>query len=157
MTPAFALMFALLAPQAAAPATPPPADPPAAQSSRTPAPATPSADQTAPAIHALQVGGGVTPPTPIYQPEPAFTKEARKKKVSGVTTVSIIVDARGNPEQVQIIKSIADNVDEKHRAAALTLDQAAVDAVMKYKFEPAMFHGKPVPVYLNVEVNFRLF
>jgi protein TonB len=157
MTPAFALFCALLAPQAAAPATPPPANPPAAQASQTPAPATPGADQAAPASHALQVGGGITPPTPIYQPEPAFTKEARKQHVSGVTTVSIVVDTQGNPVNVHIIKSIADTVDEKHRAAALMLDQAAVDAVKKYKFKPAMKNGKPVAVYLNVEVKFQLF
>jgi TonB family protein len=93
----------------------------------------------------------------IYQPAAAFSKEARKKKVSGVATVRLIVDAQGNPEQVQIIKSIADTVDEKHHAAALTLDQAAIDSVKKYKFKPAMFHGKPVATYLNVEVNFQLF
>jgi hypothetical protein len=42
------------------------------------------------------------------------------------------------------------------RAAGKGLDEKAMEAVRKYKFKPAMRDGKtPVPVYVNVEVNFR--
>jgi TonB family protein len=38
------------------------------------------------------------------------------------------------------------------------LDEKALEAVRKYKFKPAMKDNKtPVPVYVNVEVNFRLY
>ena len=37
------------------------------------------------------------------------------------------------------------------------LDAKAVEAVKQYKFKPAMENGKPVPVPLNVEVNFQIF
>jgi TonB family protein len=38
------------------------------------------------------------------------------------------------------------------------LDEKAMEAVRKYKFKPAMRDGKtPVAVYVNVEVNFRLY
>ena len=36
------------------------------------------------------------------------------------------------------------------------LDQAAVDAVKRWKFKPATLNGKPVDVYYNLTVNFRL-
>jgi len=71
--------------------------------------------------------------------------------------VSLIIDTEGNPTNVHISKSMADTVDQKHREAALSLDQAALDAVKQYKFTPATLHGKPVAVYLNVEVNFQIF
>jgi TonB family protein len=71
-------------------------------------------------------------------------------------TVSFIVDAQGNTQNVRVVHSIADTVDSKHRDAALTLDQAAVDTVLKYKFTPAMLDGRPVAVYLNVKVNFQI-
>jgi protein TonB len=29
--------------------------------------------------------------------------------------------------------------------------------VQQYKFKPAMMNGKPVAVYVNVEVNFQIF
>jgi periplasmic protein TonB len=36
------------------------------------------------------------------------------------------------------------------------LDQAALDAVRQWKFEPATRAGEPVDVYYNLTVNFRL-
>ena len=33
------------------------------------------------------VGGGVSPPRPIYQPEPEFSEEARKAKYQGTCTL----------------------------------------------------------------------
>jgi protein TonB len=43
------------------------------------------------------------------------------------------------------------------RKAADGMNQSAVDAVKQYKFKPAMENGRPVSVYLNVEVNFEIF
>lgn len=43
------------------------------------------------------------------------------------------------------------------RKAADGMNQSALDAVTKYKFKPATENGKPVAVYLNVEVNFEIF
>jgi outer membrane biosynthesis protein TonB len=37
------------------------------------------------------------------------------------------------------------------------LDQNAVDAVMRYRFKPAMRDGEPVPVIITVEVNFQFY
>jgi len=178
MTHLFVLCFALFAAQATTPATPPPSEPPAAQPTQQPtqpaqppsptAPTIATPDQAAPVeqpspnpdvsvIH--QIGGGVTPPKALSMPEPQFSIIARKQKVSGIATVQLIVDAQGNPANVHIVKSIADTVgnNKKKQAAALSLDQAAVDAVKLYKFAPATVHGKPVPVYLNVQVNFEIF
>jgi protein TonB len=151
MVPLIALWLALL--------PPPPAvetSPQASGSSQVQT--TPRPDTTGP----YRVGGGVSIPKVLHQVEPQFTKEARKQKVSGIALVNLIVDTEGHPMGVHILRSVADALDkkhhnEKHVAAAQTLDQAAVDAVKQYTFEPAMFQGKPVPVELNVEVNFQIF
>ena len=37
------------------------------------------------------------------------------------------------------------------------LDAEAIKAVSQWKFEPARSGGVPVPVQINVEVNFRLY
>jgi protein TonB len=37
------------------------------------------------------------------------------------------------------------------------LDEAAVDTVRMWRFEPAMKDGKAVRVQINVEVNFHLY
>lgn len=94
-----------------------------------------------------QVGGRVSAPVPLFQPEAEFSDEARRAKYQGVCLVGLIVDAQGNPQNVHIV-----------RALGMGLDEKAMEAVRKYKFKPAMRDGRtPVPVYVNVEVNFRLY
>ncbi len=94
-----------------------------------------------------RVGGGVSAPVPIFQPEAEFSDEARRAKYQGVCLVGLIVDAQGNPQNVHII-----------RALGMGLDEKALEAVRKYKFKPAMKNGRmPVPVPITIEVNFRLY
>jgi len=57
-----------------------------------------------------------------------------------------IVDAQGNPQHVHVIRPLGMGLDEK-----------AIEAVRQYKFRPAMFQGHPVPVEVNIEVNFRIY
>jgi protein TonB len=94
-----------------------------------------------------RVGGGVSAPVPIFTPEAEFSDEARRAKYQGVCLIGLVVDAQGNPQDISVV-----------RALGMGLDQKAMEAVRKYKFRPAMKDGKtPVPVYINVEVNFRLY
>ncbi|MGB7547116.1 MAG: energy transducer TonB [Terracidiphilus sp.] len=94
-----------------------------------------------------QVGGGVSAPVPIFQPEAEFSDEARRAKYQGLCLISLIVDAQGNPQNPRVI-----------RALGMGLDEKALEAVRKYKFKPAMKDGRrPVPVMITIEVNFRLY
>jgi periplasmic protein TonB len=43
------------------------------------------------------------------------------------------------------------------RSLGMGLDQKAIDAVNRWRFEPATLNGKPVAVEIAVEVNFRLY
>lgn len=93
-----------------------------------------------------QVGGGVSAPVAIYKPEPEFSEEARKAKYTGVVTVDLVVDTKGNATRVRVIHGLGMGLDEK-----------AVEAVKQYRFKPAMENGKPVPVEVYIEVNFQIF
>jgi periplasmic protein TonB len=94
-----------------------------------------------------QVGGGISAPVATYDPNPDFSDEARRAKYQGVCLVSLIVDAQGNPQDIRVT-----------RALGMGLDEKAVEAVRTWKFKPAMKDGKtPVPVEINIEVNFRLY
>jgi protein TonB len=149
-----------MAAQSTIPPTVQPVEPPATQPTQQPALASPASTPTEPPSPNPNTSGthqgGVTGPKIFYQPEPQFSEIARQQKINGTVTVSIIVDAQGNPQNAHVVHSIADTVDSKHRDAALTLDQAAIDTVRKYKFTPAMLDGRPVAVYLNVAVNFQI-
>lgn len=94
----------------------------------------------------MHVGGGVSAPVVIHAVEPEFSDEARRAKYQGICIVSLIVDAHGNPQNVQI-----------ERALGMGLDQKAIDAVKQYKFKPAYYHGHPVPVVVDVSVNFHIY
>jgi protein TonB len=92
------------------------------------------------------VGGSVRPPIATYTPDPEFSEEARKAKFSGNVMVSLIVGEDGKPRNVHVLRGVG-----------MGLDQKAVAAVQQYKFKPALKDGKPVPVYVNIEVNFQIF
>jgi periplasmic protein TonB len=94
-----------------------------------------------------RIGGRVSGPVPIYQPEAEFSDEARRAKYQGICVVALIVDAQGNPQNVHVIRTLGMGLDEK-----------AMEAVRKYKFKPAMKDGKtPVAVMITVEVDFHLY
>ena len=94
-----------------------------------------------------RVGGGVSVPVVLNDVQAEFSDEARRAKYQGVCIVSIIVDTHGNPQNPRVVRPLGMGLDEK-----------ALEAVMKYKFKPAMKDGKtPVPVMVNVEINFRLY
>ena len=103
----------------------------------TPAPPTPPA--------ALRIGPGMTPPVPFYSPQPEYSEAASKAKFQGTVTLSVVVDASGQPTFIKVTRPLG-----------LGLDQKAIEAVQNWRFKPGMKDGQPVPVQASVEVNFRL-
>ncbi len=95
---------------------------------------------------AYRVGGGVSAPRVIYQPDPEYSEEARKAKYQGTVVLWVVVGADGRPREMRVARSLGMGLDEK-----------ALEAVRTWRFEPARMNGQPVPVQINVEVNFRLY
>jgi protein TonB len=93
-----------------------------------------------------RVGGGVSAPRAIYDPDPEYSEEARQAKYQGTVVLWVIVGADGRPHDMRVERSLG-----------MGLDQKAIDAVRTWKFEPARKDGHPVAVQINVEVNFRLY
>ena len=93
----------------------------------------------------IRVGGDVKPPEKISAPPPQYTEIARKARIQGVVIVEAIIDKAGQVKNVKVLKGLP-----------MGLDQAAVDAIKRWKFKPATLNGKPVDVYYNLTVNFQL-
>jgi TonB family protein len=93
----------------------------------------------------------------LHTEEPQIPAEAKNYPLSGTTTVILIVDRQGKPQNVRVLRSLADKADAAKRPTALLLDQAAVTAVTKYRFAPAQEGGKPVPVETAIVVRFTRF
>jgi protein TonB len=94
---------------------------------------------------AYRIGGGVSPPSILYKVEPEYSEEARKAKFQGTVLLFVVVDEKGMPRDIKILRPLG-----------LGLDQKAVEAVEKWKFSPGKKDGKPVAVQAQIEVNFRL-
>jgi len=92
-----------------------------------------------------KIADGVKAPRLLSKIEPEYTEEARDAKVSGTAILKIVVAADGEVQKAEITQSLDPG-----------LDANAIDAVTRWKFEPATLDGKPVAVSATVEVNFRL-
>jgi hypothetical protein len=100
---------------------------------------------------------GLTMPRVVYSAAPEFTDEAREKKVSGLCILSMIVDAIGRPEHIRVVSSLADDGLKTKHPLDSGLQLNAVKAVSQYRFAPGRLHGTPVPVAIQVMVNFRIY
>jgi TonB family protein len=94
------------------------------------------------------IGKDVSAPKLISSVSPEFPQSARGSddKLEGTCLVGFVVDAKGIPQDVHIVRSLRQDFDEK-----------AVGAVRQYRFRPGMKAGTPVAVSLKVEVRFARF
>jgi TonB family protein len=95
---------------------------------------------------AYRVGGGVSAPRVIYGPDPEYAEEARSEHFQGTCLLWLVVSPEGLPRDVRVVRSLGHGLDEK-----------AIEAVKRWRFEPAQKDGKPVAVMVNVEVSFHLY
>ncbi|HXE12064.1 MAG TPA: M56 family metallopeptidase [Bryobacteraceae bacterium] len=92
-----------------------------------------------------KIGGDVTAPTVLHKVEPQYTKAAAKKKIMGMTLLSLVIDADGQPQDIRVLRSLDPGLDQK-----------AIEAVRQWTFEPGTKDGQPVAVKATIEVNFKL-
>jgi TonB family protein len=94
----------------------------------------------------FRIGGGVSSPECVSCPEPEFSEEARKAKYQGTVVLRAVVGSDGVPREIQVVRGLG-----------MGLDQKAIEAVQKWRFEPGKKDGNPVAVYAQIEVTFRLY
>jgi bla regulator protein blaR1 len=105
-----------------------------------------SSSQGAAGPQIYHIGGDVSAPQLIFAPDPQYSEEAKRAKYQGICVLSLVVDAEGKPQSVLVVRHLGKGLDQK-----------AVEAVKQYRFKPAMLHGDPVAVEVNIRMNFRLY
>ncbi|HZD75953.1 MAG TPA: energy transducer TonB [Acidobacteriaceae bacterium] len=103
------------------------------------------------------VGNGVTAPKLVYSVDAEFSDAAQRKKIDAPVVIGLKVGTDGIPREIHVIHSAAEGVKPKLRKAAASLDEKALDAVRQYRFDPATYHGKPVPVAITIDVSFHIY
>ena len=83
-------------------------------------------------------------PEMVKSAAPVYPEIARKAGLEGSVFVKFMVGRDGRVKQVQILKG-----QEIFR-------QAAIDAVMKWVFKPAMQNDRPVNVWMTQPIKFQL-
>ncbi len=78
--------------------------------------------------------------------EPQSNQFAQDHGVAGMSLYHVVVGADGKPADIAVARPIGFGLDEN-----------AVDSIRKATFSPAMKDGKPVPVLLNLVVEFRIY
>src|SRR5512141_1945652 len=84
---------------------------------------------------AYRVGGGVSAPKALFQPDPEFSEEARKMKYQGTVVLLLVVGLDGKPHDIRVQQSLGMGLDEK-----------AIEAIRRWKFEPGRKDGIAVAV-----------
>jgi TonB family protein len=80
----------------------------------------------------------------VFRVDPEYTEDAREKKIEGTVVLTLTIDHEGLPQNIHVKKSLYPS-----------LDQSAIEAARKMRFEPAMKDGQPVSMFISVEMNFQ--
>lgn len=90
----------------------------------------------------LRLEGQYTPPKPIRKVKPDYPLRARQARVEGVVILEATTDEHGRVKHVEVLRSIP------------ALEQAAVEAVRQWIYEPMIINGRPRAVIFKVKINF---
>ncbi len=90
----------------------------------------------------VRVGGDIKEPKKIVDAKPVYPEIAQRAKISGIVIIEATIGRDGSVRDAKVLRSQP------------FLDQAALDAVRKWRFTPTLLNGVPVEVIMTVTVNF---
>lgn len=82
-------------------------------------------------------------PTPTRIVEPTFPMAERRAGITGTVSVNCLVDELGNVRDAAVV-----------RGSDMAFSDATLAALKRWKFNPGLRDGVPVPVLVTVPVNY---
>lgn len=104
------------------------------------APATPGP----PGPLVMRVGTAMKAPRKIKDVKPVYPAGALPTRAQGAVLIEALIGSDGKVQSATVLHSVP------------SLDQAALDAVRRWEYEPSLLNGVPVAVMMTVVVNFAL-
>ncbi len=93
-----------------------------------------------------RIGGSIRPPVKVGDVRPVYPDTAKDERVQGITISEVTIGTDGRTEIGRVLRSAVDP----------RLDTAALEAVLRWVYEPTVIDGRAVPVLMTVTVNFTL-
>jgi len=97
------------------------------------------------AAKAAEIGPSLMPRL-LANPKPLYPKRARKRGVEGQVLLRVQIGTDGKSKAVETLRTSGHHL----------LDAAAVKAVRKWRFSPALRNGAPVVATLDIPITFRI-
>lgn len=106
------------------------------------------APKTAPAPAPAQVDAPIidNEVVPLVRIPPQYPRVAARRGIEGVVTVQFIITKEGTVRDPKVIEAEPANV----------FNDAAIEAVLKWKFKPKLMDGQPVERQATQEIEFKL-
>ena len=92
----------------------------------------------------VEMGPGVTAPRKVKGPSADYPERARRQKLEGTVAISLLVDENGVPQDLAVVES-----------AGPVLDEAVLNAVKQWRFEPATKDGVRVKIRWLVRQTYK--
>jgi TonB family protein len=92
----------------------------------------------------LPTGGRVKEAQLVSKTAPNYPAMAKQSQIEGEVTVNAVIDITGKLTNMKVV------------SGSPLLQQAALDSLRTWKYEPAFLNDKPVPVQTSITVKFRL-
>jgi TonB family protein len=93
---------------------------------------------------ALQTGGDVKPARMISSIAPVYPTLAKNQHIEGDVRIDALIEPTGRVSAMKVV------------SGPPLLQQAAMEALRQWKYQPATLDGKPVPMHLTVTIQFRM-
>jgi len=86
------------------------------------------------------------PPRATFQAPMVYPPRARAKGIEGYVVFSLLIGITGEIEQAKIVESYPEGI----------FDEAAVQGINQWRFEPAMYQGQAVRAWAKQRIRFDL-
>src|SRR2546427_6445479 len=107
-----------------------------------------SSNAGCPSGQALLENECVNVPKLVKRKVPVYPELARRAKVQATVELMAVIQPDGTIGDITVIKPTG--------LPQAGFEDAAIKAVKKWRYEPVILHGKPVPVRFKVKVEFFL-
>lgn len=87
------------------------------------------------------------PPAIVKKVEPVYPKDAKDGNIEGSVWLTVLLSREGTVKKAVV---------QSRKDGSLSMEKAAIDAVMQFTFTPARIKKEPVETWVSIPFRFRL-